>query len=1361
MKYGIKKGSLLIWTTVVMIASFGFFSNEAWAANYYFSTVRGNDLNVGTSPASPWNSISKMQATINILQPGDIIYLERGSVWYKAELNIISKNGTSTNPIRFKPYGTGSMPVLSGEKILAGASQSGNIYTFYDNDLPEVLLTSQSYGRRFLGSVTVDGKHFATSRYPNGDSYLQATACGSTYISDDVSWSANQWQNGYATVKNVKWQWSTTRILSNTTNTLTTTQHITTSSIGAPSGTKFYYILNAYNAMDLKGEWFFNDNQLSIYWPGTIGVVRASVIDTIVNIYGSSYISFDSIYFRGSNFYGVKIREGNYNKFNHCKFSGIGENGVYVFGKFEAPPSPGASEGNEVTNCEFSDIQLCAVFFRYSRGGKITNNYIHRNGIDNAYHNLKQDYAPNPVNGFSIAVFNNLGGNPQVIRNFIDSTAGGIITHYNPYTINIRENFIRNYGLSELSDMAAFYVVSDTWSSAQKLYRKNFMLDSHKPKGTMYNDYTDSYIHAVYWDVDSYTIKADSNTIDNSSAALCANSGKYRSFKYNNINNPNAHGMNPAHANALYHSVLFPLNDGSKMESDTIVGNNFVFGEHATRAYSFWKILSSYGSSFPIKTRIDYNKYFDPKNLSSTVALIYEEYYPQNSYNLTQWQAASFQYGDATYSPDDHSTYNNTAYSAVKMFKNFSARSKTFPLTAQYVDVNGAVVSGSVTVPAFYSKFLFCTSGTASNDNDLFIDSTLIPAMTDLLSATLPAQTNQAPDILYAQFTVEEQDQLPLSIGSVVVSDPDLGQTTTCSITAGNESGLFAVSSQGALSFTTNQVNFDGNPTYELTVRVVDNGSPQLSDQEKVLISLVADDTPVAVNNAPVINPHQIFLTSFDEEVPSVIGIIQASDPDESQSLLYKVISGNAENLFSVNETTGELSMLNFPTNQVPVSYQLTVRVEDNAANSLFDEGIVTVNISASDLVYYIDPDNAKDESGDGSYENPYKKWQQVEWKENASYLQKCGTISMENKILITTNNVTIGDYGVGDKPIIIFSTDEYAIKAMEKHNIVINNIKVLADDAIGCIYFIGAACENNSVVNCELQGADYGLRIIDGKSYTVKYNVFMNDVDGIYSIADYAEIYYNVFKGNHKAINLSSYSASAKIYNNVFYDNRQGVSASYAEVNLYNNIFYLTEASDQAINHKLDKLVSNNNIFYPEQTGFLEIEEAQYSTLADYQTVYGLDLNSFSKDPLFVDVYTNNFAVSNESEAIDAGRIVGLTEDFYGQLVPFGGAPDIGLAEATTPGVTAVDDNDIFRNQISVYPNPSEGRFNLSIEDETNGLFEILVSSLSGHKLYSQTIDPDGMFMGEIDLSDSPKGMYFLSVIAKDKVYSQKLIIE
>jgi hypothetical protein len=209
----------------------------------------------------------------------------------------------------------------------------------------------------------------------------------------------------------------------------------------------------------------------------------------------------------------------------------------------------------------------------------------------------------------------------------------------------------------------------------------------------------------------------------------------------------------------------------------------------------------------------------------------------------------------------------------------------------------------------------------------------------------------------------------------------------------------------------------------------------------------------------------------------------------------------------------------------------------------------------------------------------------------------------------------------------------------------------------------------------------------------------------------------------------------------------------------LFNNIFYLTLAGDQAINHKLDKLVSNNNVFYPEQSGFIEVEETKYDNLADYQRYYGLDMNSFSEDPKFVDVYNDNFSVMPESRVIDAGRIVGLTEDFLGQPVPYGGAPDIGLVELAVPTAVQLSQSDN-KNELSVYPNPSSGIFRLSFLNTSASMSaELIINAISGMEVYRQLFDMNGIFNGEIDLSGFPQGIYFLSIKAGDSMITQRLI--
>jgi len=99
----------------------------ASATNYYVSNA-GTDSNNGTSSATPWQTLAKVNSSTFL--SGDTIYLQRGGVWN--EQLIPPSNGSSGSPISFDAYGTGAAPVLAPIISLASATwthNSGNIYT--------------------------------------------------------------------------------------------------------------------------------------------------------------------------------------------------------------------------------------------------------------------------------------------------------------------------------------------------------------------------------------------------------------------------------------------------------------------------------------------------------------------------------------------------------------------------------------------------------------------------------------------------------------------------------------------------------------------------------------------------------------------------------------------------------------------------------------------------------------------------------------------------------------------------------------------------------------------------------------------------------------------------------------------------------------------------------------------------------------------------------------------------------------------------------------------------------------------------------------------------------------------------------
>ena len=59
-----------------------------------------------------------------------------------------------------------------------------------------------------------------------------------------------------------------------------------------------------------------------------------------------------------------------------------------------------------------------------------------------------------------------------------------------------------------------------------------------------------------------------------------------------------------------------------------------------------------------------------------------------------------------------------------------------------------------------------------------------------------------------------------------------------------------------------------------------------------------------------------------------------------------------------------------------------------------------------------------------------------------------------------------------------------------------------------------------------------------------------------------------------------------------------------------------------------MHKIISNNNIFFPEQEGFIKIENDEYNNLNSYKDNESLDLNSLNIDPMFVDVLNDKIHI-------------------------------------------------------------------------------------------------------------------------------------
>ena len=112
--------------TIAIIAVL-MWSAYAPATTYYVSSSTGSDASNGTSAASAWKTLGKVNG--QTFQPGDSVLLKRGDVWNESMAP--ASSGAAGNPITYDAYGTGLPPNLTGYYAVpssAWVSVSGNAW---------------------------------------------------------------------------------------------------------------------------------------------------------------------------------------------------------------------------------------------------------------------------------------------------------------------------------------------------------------------------------------------------------------------------------------------------------------------------------------------------------------------------------------------------------------------------------------------------------------------------------------------------------------------------------------------------------------------------------------------------------------------------------------------------------------------------------------------------------------------------------------------------------------------------------------------------------------------------------------------------------------------------------------------------------------------------------------------------------------------------------------------------------------------------------------------------------------------------------------------------------------------------------
>ncbi|XP_035790783.1 fat-like cadherin-related tumor suppressor homolog isoform X2 [Anopheles albimanus] len=155
---------------------------------------------------------------------------------------------------------------------------------------------------------------------------------------------------------------------------------------------------------------------------------------------------------------------------------------------------------------------------------------------------------------------------------------------------------------------------------------------------------------------------------------------------------------------------------------------------------------------------------------------------------------------------------------------------------------------------------------------------------------------------------VQEDKQLGHTLLKFEVTDADAAPNAapyTFDFRSGNEGGAFRIEQDGILR-TATRFNSKIRDSYQLQVRVFDNGTPPLYSDTWVLVKVIEES-----QYPPFITPLEVSINSFMDEYPGgVIGKVHATDQDQYDTLTYGLaptlgVLYSPTNLFNISRNDG------------------------------------------------------------------------------------------------------------------------------------------------------------------------------------------------------------------------------------------------------------------------------------------------------------------------------------------------------------------------------------------------------------------------------------------------------------------------
>jgi uncharacterized repeat protein (TIGR02059 family) len=623
-------------------------SSLAAATDYYVKTG-GNDQNTGTSDASAWATIDKVNSMFSVLKPGDRILFKRGNIFYGTIR--ITKSGAASSPITLGAYGTGDKPIITGFTAITSWTNEGN--GIYSASLKSEGLTNM---------VVIENKQYAMGRWPDSGYNVFESASSNLSITDTELGSATNWKGAEVAIRKNDWSLDRCLITSHSGGTL---YYSSLGSVQDAVAKHGYFIQNDKRTLTSYGEWYHDVTAEKIFFyfgsndPATKNVEVATLNNLVLDT-GNDHITFDNIHFRGSagNMIELITSANDYITVQNSQFSFAGLDVINLWGNY----------GN-ITNNLISSSNQTAIM-AVGNQHRIISNTVEKVGLIPG-----QAFSGNLTNGIAI------NNNDCLVKNNTIRNIGysGIKLSSTADVITIQNNLIHDVLLT-LNDGAGIYTAGE--GTSRKVDGNIILNVRGNTDGTPYPDR--HIARGIYLDVNSTNVIITNNTV-----AHCSEGGfmihrAHENRLENNTAFNNGYGM------------FFQNSSGSSIRNNTLTNNIFFAKSASQLTLKFYSVADD----IPAFGTADNNYYARPVDDDD----VFHTYSPStgNKYRtLASWQSFTSQDRNSKKSP---ASVSDT--SKIDFYYNPTTSSKTFPLAQPMIDVKGTKFSASVSLLPYTSVIL-------------------------------------------------------------------------------------------------------------------------------------------------------------------------------------------------------------------------------------------------------------------------------------------------------------------------------------------------------------------------------------------------------------------------------------------------------------------------------------------------------------------------------------------------------------------------------------------------------------------------------------------------------------------------------